>query len=69
MEAAESWIRPWDASLSSCRVCVPPPYLQRAAELPGSLSRLLRLILHSAAQYFIIHLSKMYISLLRALLE
>lgn len=40
-----------------------------AAELPGSLPRLLRLILRSAAQHFITHLSKMYISLLRALLE
>lgn len=50
-------------------VCIPAPYLCWAAEQPGSLSRLLWLILHSAAQYFIIHLSKMYISLLRALLE
>lgn len=40
-----------------------------AAELPGSPPSLLQLILHSAAQYFIIHLSEMYISLLRALLE
>ena len=47
----------------------PPPYLRQAAELPGSLSGLLWLILLSAAQYFIIHLSEMYISLLRALLE
>lgn len=48
---------------------IPSPHLPRAEEQPGLLCRLLCLILHSDAQYFIIHLSEMYISLLRALLE
>lgn len=47
----------------------PRPYLRKVAELPGSLSGLLWLVPHFAAQYFILHLSEMYISLLRALLE